>query len=262
MATPLNTDDNGPNRPAQSNIAAAASNLHSQVNSFGNDQPVRSSNPDAAKGGFASFPARLFTTDSRDHKMALMKASVDEAGVVPNIGLNMVGPDYWDYLEKKSQMMQYADFKNWLLSDVITTSTPEAQAYWRSKFPELFEEKLNILKEQLDRSARLQKIAVLGPSDMEDFVLLYMIKRGQIQLPTGTPWTKEFIPSIDSASWDRALFNPKRFFPNNGNIKTPGFLWTNPLTPTATGPGQLLSPLRGKNTDDNVNKFQSLIGWQ
>lgn len=260
MSDNLNTGENGPNRPAQSNIAAAASNLNTVVNSFGNDQPVSSSR--VSEGGFASFPARLFTTDPRDHKMALMKASVNDQGVVPKVGLNMVGPDYWDYLEKKSQMMQYADFKNWLLSDVITTSTPEAQAYWRSKFPELFEEKLNILKEQLDRSARLQKIAVLGPSDMEDFILLYMIKRGQIQLPKGTPWTKEFIPSIDHSNWNRAFFNPKRFFPHAGDTKTPGFLWTNPLNPTPSGLASLPQPLNAPNEASTVGKFQGLIGWQ
>jgi hypothetical protein len=256
----LSTDAvNGPNRPAQSNIAAAASNLQSQVNSFGNDQPVTSDKAD--KGGFASFPARLFTTDSRDHKMALMKANVDDSGVVPNIGLNMVGPDYWDYLEKKSQMMQYADFKNWLLSEVITTSTPEAQAYWRSKFPELFEEKLNILKEQLDRSARLQKIAVLGPSDMEDFVLLYMIKRGQIQLPQGTPWTKDFIPSIARSDWSRALFNPKRFFPHGASNRTPGFAWEDPLNSTPNGV-TIPPPLNRRNIKSSISGFNNLIGWQ
>ncbi len=260
MATVPTDPNTGPNRPPQAGIAAAAANLQATANTFGNDQPVKSNNQ--TDGGFASFPARLFTTDSRDHKMALMKASVNDQGVVPKIGLNMVGPEYWDYLEKKSQMMQYADFKNWLLSDVITTSTPEAQAYWRSKFPELFEEKLNILKEQLDRSARLQKIAVLGPSDMEDFILLYMIKRGQIQLPQGTPWTKEFIPAIDRSDWSRALFNPKRFFPHGGNDKTPGFLWTNPITSAPTGLASLPAPLNDTNSVDGLKKFQGLIGWQ
>jgi hypothetical protein len=256
----LSTDPKtGPNRPAQAGIAAAASNLNSTVNSFGNDQPVQSTR--ASEGGFASFPARLFTTDPRDHKMALMKASVNDSGVVPKVGLNMVGPEYWDYLEKKSQMMQYADFKNWLLSDVITTSTPEAQAYWRTKFPELFEEKLNILKEQLDRSARLQKIAVLGPSDMEDFVLLYMIKRGQIQLPDGTPWTKEFIPSIDNSNWSRALFNPKRFFPHAANLKTPGFTWEDPLESVPSGRSTIPTPLSLGNTNSGLSSFVGRIGW-
>lgn len=259
--TTLSTDPKtGPNRPEQGNIAAAASNLNTVVNSFGNDQPVQSGKE--SQGGFASFPARLFTTDSRDHKMALMKASVNDQGVVPKVGLNMVGPEYWDYLEKKSQMMQYADFKNWLLSDVITTSTPEAQAYWRSKFPELFEEKLNILKEQLDRSARLQKIAVLGPSDMEDFILLYMIKRGQIQLPQGTPWTKEFIPAIGRSDWNRALFNPKRFYPHADNVNTPGFAWNDPLDASASGRTSLPSPLSTANTATGVSSFNNLIGWR
>lgn len=259
--TTLSTDPKtGPNRPENSNIAAAAGNLNTVVNSFGNDQPVQSGKE--SQGGFASFPARLFTTDSRDSKMALMKANVNNSGVVPNVGLNMVGPEYWDYLEKKSQMMQYADFKNWLLSDVITTSTPEAQAYWRSKFPELFEEKLNILKEQLDRSARLQKIAVLGPSDMEDFILLYMIKRGQIQLPQGTPWTKEFIPAIGRSDWDRALFNPKRFFPHAGSVATPGFAWNDPLKLTPDGRTSIPSPLSDQNSRSGIAGFNNLIGWQ
>jgi len=261
MSTLSTNPQTGPNRPEQGNIAAAASNLNTVVNSFGNDQPVQSANA-SQQTGFAAFPSRLFTTDSRDHKMALMKANVDNSGVVPNVGLNMVGPEYWDYLEKKSQMMQYADFKNWLLSDVITTSTPEAQAYWRSKFPELFEEKLNILKEQLDRSARLQKIAVLGPSDMEDFILLYMIKRGQIQLPQGTPWTTDFIPAVGRSDWSRALFNPKRFFPHAGNLSTPGFQWNNPLNPTPNGGASIPAPLSSGNTAGSVSRFNNLIGWQ
>lgn len=260
--TTLSTDaKTGPNRPEQGNIAAAASNLQNISNSFGNDQPVQSQNA-SDKTGFAAFPSRLFTTDSRDHKMALMKASVNDSGVVPKVGLNMVGPEYWDYLEKKSQMMQYADFKNWLLSDVIDTRSPEAQAYWRSKFPELFEEKLNILKEQLDRSARLQKIAVLGPSDMEDFILLYMIKRGQVQLPTGTPWTSDFIPAVGRSDWSRALFNPKRFFPHANVTNTPGFAWNNPLNPTPDGRVAIPSPLSAANDESNVRGFQSLIGWR
>lgn len=223
----------GPDAPnvGREKYRKMADKVDSAVNSFGNPPAVAVTPANAnATSAFSAYPSTLYTTDpQRDRRYNLRQQLVEPNGVVPGVGLATVGEDYFDYISDKAKQTQLAQFRAWLLGEVIDTSTPEKAEYWKGKFPELFKDKQDLLERQMDLHKQFALIQLRGPQDMDDFYLIWAKQQGLVKLENVAPWDPKFVPQEESMY--KGLFNLKRFFPS-GNKP---WSWKLPLLDVGRG---------------------------
>lgn len=203
--------------------------------------------PDREGTVASRFPNVIEQGDPRDEKYALRGKLLSNTGAagpyIPGVGLMMADQSDVEYFHKKALDVQEADFKAWFLAQ-MDLSTPEKQAYWQSKFPDVFQEKQRLMEKQLDIQLKLAKMRIFGPQNKDDYMLLWGIQRGYIKVPDGPL----FEPTkLQQKNFHEGLFNIKKLFPR-------------------TGKGQLLTytPDNGKSTIDKAynasgNKYVNLF---
>lgn len=158
-----------------------------------------------------NFPVQMGTSDAEDRKYALMSKVVNPGGVVPGVGQNIVGDDYFNYVTRKMDVAQEVVFKDWLMKQA-DLSRPESADYWISRFPWMLGERLA----EVDRVCELQKrkarIEVAGPDTPEDWEFLFNEQRGLITVPD-TPVHK--LPEANKVggytegqAYSRGMFSP------------------------------------------------------
>jgi len=168
--------------------------------------------PDRQNTIASQFPSVIEQGDPRDRSYALRATMTGPNGAVPGMGMAQVSQSDFEYVRKKADDVTEADFKAWFLAQ-MDLSTPEKQAYWQSRFGDVFAEKKMLLEKQLDIHKQLAMIRMMGAQTKEDYMLLWAIKRGYIKIPKGPI----FEPSkLESVPFHRGLFNIKKLFPMDG----------------------------------------------
>lgn len=186
--------------------------------------------PDNAQNGPSKaslFPSMIEHGHPADQRYALVREMVDGNGVIPGFGQYHATSSDLAYIDDKIKDAQEADFKAWFLGQ-MDLSTPEKQHYWQQKFPEVFQEKLNLLEKQLDIHYRLAKINLFGHRTMEDYMLSWALQKGYINMPRGPIFEPE---NLDKTDFHRGLFNVKKWFAGNGRDGKGNVVidWKNPL---------------------------------
>lgn len=240
----------------QGQLVTQGDRLDSAINKYGGPpaHKMRESQVGDRAGPASYWPSRLYSTDPRDAKYQLMRSFINKEGVVPGVGLSHTPDQFWDYAYEKHQQMQLADFRNWLLTTVVDVSGPEKQAYWKSHFPELFNDKLSLARDQLKLAQQMQKIQILGPENIDDYYLIYALSKGLVKVENVAPWDPRFVPKTEDMS--RGLFNWKRFFPSSGiqgetgAFITRGFTWKQPFA--VGGDTNYGSPLTNQNSPATI----------
>jgi len=186
--------------------------------------------PDQKKTTASMFPSMIEHGDPRDQRYALVREMVDDNGVIPGFGKYQASSADLAYIDDKIKDAQEADFKGWFLSQ-MDLSTPEKQHYWQQKFPEVFQEKLNLLEKQLDIHYRLAKINLFGHRSMDDYMLQWALQKGYINMPRGPIFQPE---NLDKTDFHRGLFNVKKWFAGPGKDNGGSIIdWSKPLGPAA-----------------------------
>lgn len=179
-----------------------------------------------------NFPVSLGTPDPQDERYFLQKQLVgnNAMGVIPGVGQAIVGPEYFDYVKRKEEVVQQAEFQSWLMKQA-DFSTPESSEYWYQHHPWMLTKRV----EQVNRVADLQKqigsINIQGPQTEDDWKLLFAIHKGLVQVPTMAPHMLNQDPTITS-NYITGMFSPMIMAgitpPTADNFKVP---WTNPTDP-------------------------------
>ena len=181
--------------------------------------------PDKEATTASLFPSMIEHGDPRDQRYGLVREMVDDRGVIKGFGQYHASSADLAYIDDKIKDAQEADFKAWFLGQ-MDLSTPEKQHYWQQKFPEVFQEKLNLLEKQLDIHYRLAKINLFGHRSMDDYMLQWAIQKGYINIPRGPIFDPK---NLDKTDFHRGLFNVKKWFagpsPDGSMIN-----WANPVT--------------------------------
>ncbi len=194
---------------------------------------------DRGKTVYTQWPTKLVEADPQDQHYHLRSQFIKTGpGNVPYVegqGVAMVGEDYFAYQDRKRKMLQRADFESWLMSQV-DYSSPEKVAYWKEKFPRLFEARESLWKDQQEIQSRFALIQMRGPQDEDDYILIYMLQRGLLKLPKGPLWQPS---GVLQDTFERGLFNWKRFFPAKMSDNTPSYVgqfnYANPLSDHSSG---------------------------
>lgn len=141
-------------------------------------------NNEAAKATVknVNFPVKMGTSDLEDKKYALMQKLVGANGVVAGVGQNIVGDEFFNYMDRKMNNAQDVAFKAFLMKQV-DWSRPESQEYWINMFPWMLEERLAEVNRVCDLQKQKAKIEVAGPSTPEDWEFIFNEQRGLIKVP-------------------------------------------------------------------------------
>lgn len=171
--------------------------------------------PDIQNTTASKFPSRVGHGDPRDETMAL-KARMLGGGanpVLPGVGLATATNEDFQYFRDKELAEREADFKRFFLSN-IDLSTPEKQDYYQRLYPEIFSEREALAEKQIEHQAHLMKINLRGPRNMEDWMFIYGLERGFIQIPKGPIWDPE---NLLKTSFEGGLFSVRKILPRNPN---------------------------------------------
>jgi hypothetical protein len=180
--------------------------------------------PDRSNSTSAQFPIKLTNADPRDEIMALkaqMLASNASAGgaqngVLPGVGMATATTEDFRYFRDKELAERQGDFKRFFLEN-IDLSDPVHQDYYQRVFPQIFEERETLAEKQIEHQAHLMKINLRGPRNMEDWMFLYGIDRGFIQIPDGPIWD----PSKQLANtFEGGLFSIRKILPRTGKERS------------------------------------------
>ena len=201
----------GRRKPVQGDLNARAERVDQMIdnNSIVGGQTI----PDRGNTVFSQWPSRLVGPHPYDQEAHLRSQFIEDKNGIPHVpgqGIAIVDDKYFRYQDDKRKMLQQADFEAWLMSQV-DFSSPEKVKYWKEEFPEMFAERERLWENQIDIQKQYAKINMRGAQGLNDWMLLYMIQRGLIQLPTGPLWQPS---SVIKTDFERGLFSWKNFLPH------------------------------------------------
>lgn len=154
-----------------------------------------------------NFPVQMGSTDPDDVKYELQHKLVDRQGVVPNVGQAIVGPEYFDYVNRKMDVAEYAMFQDYLMKQA-NLDTPEASEYWYSKFPWMQEKRFEEIDRVNDLQKQMAKINITGPQNELDWMLLWNIDRGVVKIPNQPVHLLPQADYADGNDYKRGMFSP------------------------------------------------------
>ena len=164
-----------------------------------------------------NFPVRMGTSDPDDYKYALQGKLVNADGKVPHVGQAIVGPEYFEYVERKMDVAQQVEFEDWLMKQV-DWSSPEATEYWVRMFPWMLERRLDEVNRVADLQKVKAKINIAGPQTAEDWRFMWNEQRGLIRVPDKPVHLLPKDTTINNNDYARGMFSPmiKYIPPFNG----------------------------------------------
>lgn len=195
--------------------------------------------PDARGTVASMFPSRVAHGDPRDETMALKAKMLEKAdnGILPGVGMAHATDSDFQYFRDKELAEREADFKRFFLSN-IDLSDPVKQDYYQRLYPEIFSERESLAEKQIEHQAHMMKINLRGPRNMEDWMFLYGLDRGFIQVPDGPIWDPN---NLLRTTFEGGLFSIRK------------------ILPRPTGVPQIQGALRG---DKWARKDGMVLDWE
>lgn len=187
--------------------------------------PVGQTTPGASvdKGIATMYPNIIERADPRDNKYAFGANITNGSGIIPGVGLKVATQADVDYFYKKSMDAKEAGFKAWLLQH-IDVKDPVHQAYWVNKFPQVFQEKKDLILQQVRNQLKVAELNNTGPQTMEDYHFLYAVQSGEIKVSDKALWDPASVPT---RAFNKGLLNVGRWWePDVAKLTQ----WTNPVT--------------------------------
>lgn len=174
--------------------------------------PTRSGMPATDAVNKSRFPAQYIDRDPRDSLYSLKKAVVAGQGtwlgagaaqaVVPITDADMM------YFKHKEEQQEYQNFKIWA-EQWYDFSDPAQVRLFEEAFPDYYMQRLTLIQNLGMNAVKYAQLRLLGPRTRDDFMFMWAVQTGRIQMPKGALW--------DPATWSKegpaaqlAFFNPWR----------------------------------------------------
>lgn len=179
--------------------------------------------PDSVGSAPSQFPIKLTHADPRDELMALKSSLLEQNaaqggqnGVLKGVGLATATDADFQYFRDKELAERQGDFKQFFLEQ-IKLDDPVYQDYYQRMYPQIFEERESLAEKQIEHQAHLMKINLRGPRNMEDWMFMYGIDRGFIQIPDGPIWdpTKQL-----ATDFQGGLFSIRHILPRDNTARS------------------------------------------
>lgn len=101
------------------------------------------------------------------------------------VGLAFIPPGFWNYVERKMNMMEEAAFKFWAFSNIDNTNPAERQ-WWMERIPEFIPALEKGKKKTMQILNMLGDIRIRGVQSEEDLRKLWIISIGGYEFPETT----------------------------------------------------------------------------
>jgi hypothetical protein len=209
MSVPTQVAGNGNQDSTQHQVGRPTSSINDYI---ARNTPELGTVVQDQKGTVSSqFPSRVGHGDPRDDTMALKAQMLQGTnnGYLPGVGIAQATDRDFQYFKDKELAEREADFKRYFLSQ-IDLSDPVKQDYYQRLYPEIFSERESLAEKQIEHQAHLMKINLRGPRNMEDWMFLYGLDRGFIQVPKGPIWDPT---NLLQTSFEGGLFSIRKILP-------------------------------------------------
>lgn len=137
-------------------------------------------------GNSGKFPIRPLPHDRYDTMWKIKQDMVLTDKVSPSRPLPMTEEDI-RYIKTKSAAEEYAAFLTWEAAK-YDLNDPATKYWFQRVCPSFFDQRNQLIDEQIDLASKYAKIRLRGPASEEDLQLEFLIENGKLQLPTGPIW--------------------------------------------------------------------------
>lgn len=177
-----------------------------------NDPFGRRRGGDGSGMGDRDFPIQLNKAKSgRDTRLAIRNAYNRQRENGLDLGEMRATDADLDVYEDLERQKQRVSFEQWL-SNQFDLNDPATAKLVEEMMPEYFDKRMEAIEHQAELQKNLAMVRLRGPRNKTDFMLLYLLSTGQLNLPRGAI----FEPSkwsYDSTQLTRGFLNPRRFRP-------------------------------------------------
>lgn len=161
------------------------------------------------------FPVRINKPNrERDSRLRLKQEYTRQRGAANGVDLGVANLNDADLqaFEDIDRQKQVVNFESWLAS-YLNMSDPATAKLVDEIMPEYWEKRQEAIENQAELQKNLALIRLRGPQSKMDFMILYMLSTGQIQIPRGSVFQPDTW-SYDNTNFARGMFNPRRYMPN------------------------------------------------
>ena len=179
------------------------------------------------------YPARFIPSDDQDTEWMIRQQLAD-----PNANMiTSARPMPWtegeiNYLKRKRDAEEYAAYNDWL-THKFPLNDPANREILKRTVPRYFEERKEVLQEQIALSAKYANLRLFGPENEDDLKLQYLVETNRVKLPEGpfhdpVKWMEreaaaEGLPTdtqgnfmraaakLNEKTYEKGLFNPFSF---------------------------------------------------
>lgn len=131
------------------------------------------------------YPTRFLPSDDFDTEWMIRQQITEPAA-------NMITPSRpmpWtekeiDYLKRKRDAEEYANYNDWLVKK-FPLNDPANRDILKRTVPRYFEERKQVLQEQIALSSKYANLRLFGPENEDDLKLQYAVETGRVKLPEG-----------------------------------------------------------------------------
>jgi hypothetical protein len=159
------------------------------------------------------FPVQINKPNrERDSRMRLKSEYIeqmrDDGGV--NLGMPVLKDKDLKAFADYEQQRQKVSFAAWL-SSYLNVADPATQRLVAEIMPEYYTDREAVIENQAELQKNLALIRMRGPQSKQDFLMIYLLSTGQIQMPKGSIFEPQSW-SYDNTDFTRGMFNPRRYY--------------------------------------------------
>ena len=165
----------------------------------------------AIKAGLnaGTFPANYFSKKDDEKRLRLVQDYSKTLNVSGLPSLYQPTEDDVNVLLRKDQEKELLNFEAFL-QNYFDLSNPIHQKLVREIYPNYFERRLEVIRENLNIQEKIAKLKLLGPQTKEDIFFVYALLNGDIQVPNEAVFNLDKGDSTDN-QYKRGFFNYKRW---------------------------------------------------
>lgn len=158
------------------------------------------------KEGLTSTAAGVYPVDPDDVKFAIREKFVAKDGTVAGVGKAFETPDWQAYIQRKRVADEYAQFRQFVYSQVDMT-TPAKRIWWETRFPQEIQAFKYGQQLQLADMVRTANLQIDGVQSEEDLYFLFKQAKGyNYDIPydyaaQGVPNEAKGLLNLDDSFW-------------------------------------------------------------
>jgi hypothetical protein len=154
------------------------------------------------------FPAQYFPDMHKEDRRIQLKADLAAAG--RPLGDISVQPEDIDYLMKKEEVKELANFDNWF-SHLFNTDDINTRRLAIEIYPDYYEKRKAEIYRQADIQIKLALIKLYGIKTLDDIKLLFAMQTGEVKLRNVPLYNLDEADDEDiEKTFKKGLFNPAK----------------------------------------------------